>query len=125
MRSLISDKCEQHSSFRFVTMDGRGRICCASNEEAGICDECRRATAKPTMRPPRTELPPVAVQHQDAGSRTFDVSPLRERQSVPPPPSLSERIKAARAAAGRGLTVLAGVGTNRNGVPNPPRLGVR
>jgi hypothetical protein len=127
MRSLISAKCEQHSPFRFVTMNGQGRVCCAGDKPEELCDECRaalpsREAARPRM-PGNSGLPPVARQHMNADTRTYGVPPQRkERERVPSPPSLHERIKAARAAAGRGLTILAGVGTNRHGVPNPPRL---
>jgi hypothetical protein len=138
MRTLISHPCEKHAPFKFVVM-GDTRVCCSGDSLEGLCDECRAAaSAKPAMRPPRAALPPVAREHQDAGSRTYGVPPQRkEREKAPPPPSLADALRKSGERAGSGLAalhrkltrtgeaglaVLPGVGTNVNGVPNPPRL---
>lgn len=124
MRTLVESgsKCSAHAHYAYVVKAGP-RVCCTGNSPEALCAECRAAvTVKPTIRPSRTELPPVARQHQGADGRVYGRGPVeRKAETVPPAPSLKDAIRGAR-ARGEGLVVLPSQGVNRYGVPDAPRL---
>lgn len=125
MRTLVAQKCGEHARFAYVVRTG-SRVCCAVDDPASLCGPCREAVQpKPAvLRALPAVVPPVRPQ---AASRP------------PAPPSLSGAIRAVRGRAGTqleelrvkllgrkswdtGLVLQRQEGTNRAGVPKPPKL---
>lgn len=65
-RQMAARRCKDHASPRFVTMDGP-RVCCAGDNPALFCGECREAAGKT----PKT--PATAAIRTSAGVAEEDV----------------------------------------------------
>jgi hypothetical protein len=73
-------------------MGAEGRVCCASDDAAKMCDHCRVALKEARPTPPTAT--PASKEVRTTGSDWIAV--IRD---VPPPPRLADRI-VGRAAAG-------------------------
>jgi hypothetical protein len=77
IRTLVSSerRCASHRTYRYVTAQPGGRVCCAGDDLDELCDECRHSVQ---AAPPAVEWEPV-------------------EESAPTPPSLGDAIRALRA----------------------------
>ncbi len=107
MRALIEGSCREHARYRFVVASA-GRVCCAADDPARMCAECRAVAAAPQRREP------------DRSAATTRFAVEQEHQGVPPPPDLGALIRAAR---GMGAEKAPEIHANAQVVPDPPDLG--
>jgi hypothetical protein len=98
-----------------------GQVCCAGDGEEVLCDDCRAKAGQPQPYP-RPRPRPTTTVRRTAAEWTAHFAALAD--TVPPPPSLRDAIRAKRATRGTEPEVMdaARMTAAEGSVPPPPNL---
>ena len=108
-----------------------GRVCCRTDDRKLLCDACREQVERCTcptcqserLAGQRTRAP--RANATTAARRLVNATMTASANAVPPPPSLTARIREQRAASANEESrpvIAAPLRTNRFGVPEPVSL---